>query len=373
MRVLFACGGTGGHINPAIASAKVVKNRRPTAEILFAGAENGMETRLVTDAGFQIQTVPIEGFHRGFGFKAIRGNLRAARKLSCALKWADALVFKFRPDVVMGTGGYASFPVLYAACKAGIPTVIHESNAYPGLVTRMLSKKLSRVLVNFPESARYLKRKDNVVVVGTPVREDMIFQDPASAKAELGVTDRPLLVSFWGSQGAREMNKMVAEMIAQECRDNAPFYHIHACGKYGYAWMPQLLKDLGVTEQDEARYELREYIHDMARVMAAADLVLCRGGASTLSELTALGKPAIIVPSPNVAENHQEKNARVLGDVGGARVIVERECSGKRLYQEASELLRSPESRAEMSARLQTIAVLDATDRIYQELTALVH
>ena len=373
MRVLFACGGTGGHINPAIASAKAVKNRRPTAEILFAGAENGMETRLVTDAGFSIKTVPIEGFHRGIGLSAIRSNFRVARKLVHALKWADSLVSEFRPDVVMGTGGYASFPVLYAACKAGIPAVIHESNAYPGLVTRMLSKKLSRVLVNFSESAHYLKRKDNIVVVGTPVREDMIFQDPDSAKVELGKSDKPLLVSFWGSQGAREMNKMVAEMIALECQENAPFYHIHACGKYGYAWMPQLVKDLGVTEQNTTRFELREYIHDMARVMAAADLILCRGGASTLSELTALGKPAIIVPSPNVAENHQEKNARVLGDVGGARVILERECSGKRLYQESCELLNSPELRSEMSARLKKIAVLDATERIYQELTALTH
>ncbi|MBE6916241.1 MAG: UDP-N-acetylglucosamine--N-acetylmuramyl-(pentapeptide) pyrophosphoryl-undecaprenol N-acetylglucosamine transferase [Ruminococcaceae bacterium] len=370
MKVLFACGGTGGHINPAIASAKAVKDRRPNAEILFAGAENGMEVRLVSDAGFPIRTVPIEGFHRGFNLKSMQGNLRSAKKLIRALNWADDLVREFQPDVVMGTGGYACYPVLRAACKAGISTLIHESNAYPGLATRMLSKRLSRVMVNFAETERFLKRKDNIAVVGTPIREDMIFQDPTKAREALGVLGKPLVVSFWGSQGAREMNKMIADMIALECKENAEFYHIHACGKYGYAWMPGLLSDLGVAEE-HGHFELREYIHDMARVMSAADVILCRGGASTLSEVMALGKPAIIVPSPNVADNHQEKNARVLSDVGGARLILERECSGKRLYDETCELLASSELRAGMSAKLKEIAVLDATERIYRELVDL--
>ncbi len=370
MKILFACGGTGGHINPAIASAKAVKDRRPNAEILFAGAENGMEVRLVTDAGFPIRTVPMEGFHRGLSFRALRGNLRCARKLVRSLSWASELIREFQPDVVMGTGGYACYPVLKAACKANIPTLIHESNAYPGLATRRLSKHLSRVMVNFAETERFLARKDNIAVVGTPIREDMIFQDPVKARAELGVSDKPLVVSFWGSQGAREMNKMIAEMIATECRENAEFYHIHACGKFGYEWMPQLLSDMGVFGEN-THFELREYIHDMARVMAAADVILCRGGASTLSEVMALGKPAIIVPSPNVADNHQEKNARVLSDAQGARLILERECSGKRLYDETSALLADEKLRAEMSAKLKEIAVLDATERIYNELTRL--
>ncbi|MBQ3055565.1 MAG: UDP-N-acetylglucosamine--N-acetylmuramyl-(pentapeptide) pyrophosphoryl-undecaprenol N-acetylglucosamine transferase [Oscillospiraceae bacterium] len=371
MRVLFACGGTGGHINPAIASAKTLKERRPEAEILFAGAEGGMETRLVPDAGFPIKTVPVEGFHRALKLSSVSGNLRAFRKLIYALRWADELVREFAPDVVMGTGGYACYPILRAASKAKIPTLIHESNAYPGLATRMLSKRLSRVMVNFPESERYLKRKDNITVVGTPIREDMIFQDRAVARRELGLGELPLLVSFWGSQGAREMNKMMAEFVAMESKGECRFQHIHACGKYGYRWMPQMLEGMGVTGENTPNFELREYIYDMARVMAAADLVMCRGGASTLSELMALAKPAIIVPSPNVADNHQEKNARVLGDVGGAVVITERECSGKRLYEEACSLLNDAEKRAAMSSALGKIAVLDATDRIYQEITSL--
>ena len=371
MRVLFACGGTGGHINPAIASAKTLKERKPDAEILFAGAEGGMETRLVPDAGFSIKTVPVEGFHRGLKGSSIKGNFRAVKKLLRALRMAEKLVREFKPDVVMGTGGYACYPVLRAASKLKIPTLIHESNAYPGLATRMLSQKLTRVMVNFPETARYLKRKDNIAVVGTPVREDMIFQDRAEARRELGLDDAPLLVSFWGSQGAREMNKMMADFISLEAKGECKFCHIHACGKYGYRWMPQMLEEMGVNKENTPKFELREYIYDMARVMSAADLIMCRGGASTLSELMALAKPAIIVPSPNVADNHQEKNARVLGNVGGAVVLLERECSGKLLYEEACRLLENPQKRAEMSEKLSKIAVLDATDRIYREITAL--
>lgn len=371
MKVLFACGGTGGHINPAIASAKALKNRRPDAKILFAGADRGMESQLVPNAGFEIKIVPVEGFHRALNLEFVVGNFRAVRKLVHALKWANDLVRDFQPDVVMGTGGYACFPVLRAAIKAGIPTMIHESNAYPGMVTRMLSKRLSRVLVNFPESERYLKRKDNLTVVGTPIREDMILQDRAAAREELGIGDKPLLVSFWGSLGASNMNEMTAEFIAMKKRGNCEFHHIHACGKYGIVWMPQRLEGLDAVPNEVPDFELREYIHDMARVMSAADLVMCRGGASTLSELAALGKPAIIVPSPNVAENHQEKNARVLSGIGGARLILERDCSGKVLYEEACALLENPKKRAEMSANLQKIAVLDAADRICQEMITL--
>lgn len=372
MRILFACGGTGGHIYPAIASAKIIKERRPETEILFAGAEGGMETRLVPDAGFSIETVPVEGLHRGLKFSSLVGNVRVAYKLVSALRWADELVRRFQPDVVMGTGGYACFPVLRAACRAGVPTVIHESNAFPGLVTRVLSKKLSRVLVNFAESEKYLKRKDNIAVVGTPIREDMIFCDRAQARRELGLGDEPLLVSFWGSLGAREMNKMMLEFAVKAKNENATFRHIHACGKYGFEWMPKCLAERGVTAESTPNFELREYIYDMPRVMAAADLVMCRGGASTLSELMAMGKPAIIVPSPNVTDNHQEKNARVLGDADGAIVMLEAESSGEALYVRAKSLLEDSEKRAEMSKNLQNIAVLDASDRIYNEVIGLV-
>lgn len=370
MKVLFACGGTGGHINPAIAVAKVLRERRPDAEICFAGAKGGMETRLVPAEGFELECVDIEGFSRKISASSVVHNVKNLKKIATSLKWARGLIDKYKPDIVIGTGGYASFPVLYAAAKRKIPTLIHESNAYPGLTTRMLAKHVSKVLVNFPGSAEFFACKDKVAVVGTPIREDMIYKDKKEARAELGLDLRPLLVSFWGSLGAREMNKCIAEFLKLECRDDA-WQHIHATGQFGYKWMPDYVKEQGVDLKEHKNIDMRDYITDMPRVMAAADLIMCRGGASTLSEITALGKPAIIVPSPNVSANHQEKNARELEKVGGAVVIVEKDCSAKLLYETAKNILEDKDKLKKMSEALNSVAILDATQRIYTEICKL--
>lgn len=370
MKALFACGGTGGHINPAIAVAKVLRERRPESQILFAGASHGMEARLVPAEGFSLETCDIEGFRRKLSGSAAIHNLRNLHKVAASLKWARGVLERFAPDVVVGTGGYASFPILYAASKRGIPTVIHEANAYPGLTTRLLAKRASRVLVNFEASLHNLPNRGNAVVVGNPIRDDMIYKDKAEARRELKLDARPLIVSFWGSQGAREMNKHIASFFAMECADDA-YQHIHATGKFGFQWMPDYVAGLGVDLSAHPNIDMREYITDMPRVMAAADLVMCRGGASTLSEIAALGKPAVIVPSPNVSANHQEKNARELEKAGGAVVILEKDCTAKALYHSAKEILDDPKRRARMAEALHSVAVLDATQRIYHEICAL--
>lgn len=370
MKALFACGGTGGHINPAIAVAKVLREHRPDAQICFAGAKGGLETRLVPAEGFRLEAVDIDGFKRKITPTALMYNIKNLCKTMSSLKWAKKLLDDFKPDVVVGTGGYASFPVLYAASKRGIPTLIHESNAYPGLVTRMLAKHVSCVMVNFEVCLECLKGAKASAVVGTPVREDMIYKDKAEARKELGLDERPLVVSFWGSLGAREMNKHICDVFRLESRDDA-WQHIHATGQYGYKWMPEYVKENGVDLKEHTNIDMREYITDMPRVMAAADIVLCRAGASTLSELMALAKPAIIVPSPNVADNHQEKNARVLEKSGGAVVILEKDCSGEVLYETVNSLLSDKEKLKNMSAALNSIAILDATQRIYREMIQL--
>ncbi len=370
MKVLFACGGTGGHINPAIAVAKVLRERRPDAEICFAGAKSGMETRLVPAEGFRLECVDIEGFDRKVSVNSLVHNVKNVGKIAASLKWAKKLIDEYKPDVVLGTGGYASFPVLYTAAKRKIPTLIHESNAYPGLTTRLLSKYVSKVLVNFKASAEFFSCKEKVSVVGTPIREDMIYKDKNEARAELNLDARPLIVSFWGSLGAREMNKHIAEFFKLECKNDA-WQHIHATGQFGYKWMPDYVREQGVDLKEHKNIDMRDYITDMPRVMAAADLIMCRGGASTLSEITALGKPAIIVPSPNVSANHQEKNARELEKVGGAVVVLEKDCSGELLYKTAEDILKDGESLKKMSASLNSIAILDATQRIYSELCKL--
>ncbi len=371
MRLLFACGGTGGHINPALAVAKLMRERRKDAEILFLGVKGGMETRLIPQAGFDIKTIDATGLSRKISPSGIVKNVKAIGKLFTAERDVAKILSDFRPDVVLGTGGYACFSTLRVASRFGIPTLIHESNAYPGLVTRVLSKSVDKVLLNFASSREFLSRGAKCEVVGNPIRGDILMYDTKKAREELSLLDEPLLVSFWGSLGAREMNKHIAEVIKLEAENNVGFRHIHATGKFGYEWMPEYISSLGVDLNVEKSITLREYIDDMPRILAAADVVMCRGGASTLSELCALCKPSIIVPSPNVVNNHQLKNARELEAVGGAIVFEEADVTPKRLYDMVCDLLSDDDKRREMSHNLQKLSVLDAAERIYAEIVKI--
>ena len=367
-RVIFTCGGTAGHINPAIALAQKIAEKNPGAEFLFVGAERGLEKDLVPKAGYAFRTVHISSFHRSFKPKEIKHNLGSLYNLMRAPGEAKAILKEFRPDVVIGTGGYASFPMVKAAAKAGIPTAVHESNMVPGLTTKMLEPFADRIMVGFEECRKHYKHPEKIVVTGTPVREDFFQLTRQEAKRELGVDDgRPLIVSFWGSLGASGMNRQMADMLALE-EEKEPFHHIHAAGKNGYPLVKQLLREKGIDLEQHPSLQLREYIYDMARVCRAADLVICRAGASTISELTALGIPALIVPSPYVTNNHQEKNARVLEAAGGAVVLLEKDCSGALLFKTACDILRDDEKRASMEKAMTDLGICDATERIYQTI-----
>ena len=367
-RVIFTCGGTAGHINPAIALAQLMHEKDPDTELLFVGAERGLEKDLVPKAGYAFKTVHISSFHRSFKPKEIKHNLTSVYNLMRAPGEARAILREFRPDVVVGTGGYASFPMVKAASKAGIPTAVHESNAVPGLTTEMLEPFADRIMVGFEACRQYYKHPDKVMVTGTPVRGDFFALTKEEAKKQLGVDDgRPLIVSFWGSLGAAGMNRQMADMLALEAAKE-PFHHIHAAGKNGYPTVKVLLQEKGVDLAAHPALQLREYIYDMAVVMRAADLVICRAGASTISELTALGVPTLIVPSPYVTNNHQEKNARVLAEAGGAVMLREQECSGQLLFQTACTILRDEERRAEMEKNMARLGIRDATERIYETI-----
>ena len=370
MRFMFACGGTGGHINPALAVAKLVKEKRKSAEILFVGACGGMEERLVPASGFEIKTIESRPISRKKGLAGIVANIDAVKRVFAAERDAGKLIEGFCPDIVMGTGGYACYPVLSAAARMGIPTVVHESNAFPGLATRRLATRVTRVLLNFEVSRKRLPHRASCAVVGNPVRGDILMYDRETARRELGVT-KPLLVSFWGSLGAREMNKAIAEVIRLENENPGQFFHIHATGKFGYEWMPDAVKEKGVDLGQQSFITLREYIDDMPRVLAAADVVMCRGGAGTLSEVSARGVPAIIVPSPNVTDNHQFKNASELGNIGGAIVIEEKNATPRLLYDTAKMLLNDAGKRTEMSENLIKNAILDGAERIYDEMMSI--
>ena len=370
MNILFTCGGTAGHINPAVALARMFRER-DNANILFVGGDGGMATSLVPKEGYEIRTVTITNFRRSMNLAGIRHNLGTAVNLVRSDGQAKKILRDFQPDLVVGTGGYASYPVVKAAAKRGIPTAVHESNAVPGLTTKALSRVCDVVMVGFAESREHYADPSKVVVTGTPVRGDFFRYTRSEARRELGFDDdRPLLLSYWGSLGAERMNDYMTQFLLRERAEGTPFRHIHGAGR-DHRSMWESFAAAGVEKGCLSGVEVREYIYDMPLVMAAADLVLCRSGASTVSELAAIAKPSVLVPSPNVTADHQTKNAKVLADVGGAVLLPEKECSGEKLYEIISDLLQSPEKRADMARRLSALAIPDANEKIYDTLKLL--
>ena len=370
-RVLFTCGGTAGHVNPAIALAQLMAEHDPKTVFLFVGAERGLEKDLVPKAGYTFRTVHISSFHRSFKPREIRHNLISLGNLVRSPGEARRILRDFQPDVVIGTGGYASFPLVKQAAKTGIPTAVHESNMVPGLTTEMLEPFADRIMVGFEACRQHYRHPEKVVVTGTPVREDFFALTREQAKARLGVDDgRPLIVSFWGSLGAAGMNRQMVEFLALEAAKE-PFHHIHAAGGGNREVLVGSLRERGVDLEAHPALDLREYSYDMAVVLRAADLVICRAGASTISELTALGVPALMVPSPYVTNNHQEKNARALEAAGGAVVLVEGECTGQKLFQTACGILRDEERRQEMETAMAALGIRDAGERILETVRQL--
>ena len=364
MNVIFTCGGTAGHINPAIAVANILKQRKPDCKILFIGAEGHMEEKLVPAAGYELITLPGSGLSRKLNMAGIKKNINAVKCVVNAVTKCKKIIRDFDADVIVGTGGYASFPAIYAGAKLGVPTVVHESNALPGLTTKMAASVATKVLVCFEESVKHYKHPEAVEVVGMPVRQEFITTGKTEAKKMLGLEDVQVVVSAFGSQGAKVMNQNVAGIFALEQEDGFPFHHIHAVGSFGWGWMPDLVKKKGVDYENCASIDMREYIYDMPTVMAAADVVIGRAGSATCNEIATTGTPCILIPSPNVTGNHQEKNARVLEAAGGSVVILEKDCTPEVLYAEVQGLLVDEQRREQMSKALRGLVKIDSAERI---------
>ena len=370
MKILFTCGGTAGHINPALAIAGRLRELMPDCEILFIGAEGKMEMELVPREGYKIEALKITNISRGHSLEALRHNLDTLRNVAVSTHEAKRILREFKPDVVIGTGGYVCYPVLTAAHELGIPTAVHESNAVPGLTTKLLAERVDRVMVGFADSKGAYHHPEKVEVTGTPVRGEFASYSKALAKKELGLDpNEPLVVSVWGSLGAAHMNKVMGELITL-LDARREFRLIHSAGSM---YFDGFMEKLEAAMPDFAKFgaDVRKYIYDMPRVMAAADLILCRAGASTLSELAYMGKPVIIVPSPNVTNNHQEKNARVLEKAGGAKVFLEGEFDAQSLLDTVRELLGDEGKLNEMSEAMRSLAVPGATDRICDIILSL--
>ena len=364
MKVLLAGGGTAGHINPAIAIAQSIKAHEPDAQILFVGNQGGMEQRLVPASGFEIKAISIRGFRRSLSPKAIIENIGTAFKAVSASNTAKKIIRDFAPDICVGTGGYVSGPVIRAAQKLGIPTVIHEQNAFPGVTTKMLSKGAKRVMLALDAARKHLDPSCNFVLTGNPVRPVILTADKEKARKTLGLDSRPVVLSFGGSLGARKINENMAPLIARSGKDNK-YQHIHAYGQYG-KWFPDLVKEHGTDIAKCSNLDVREYIDNMDICMAAADVVVCRCGAITLSEIQIMGKPSVLIPSPTVAENHQFHNAMALVNEKAASVIEEKDLTPERLTEEIDRLLTDKALLSLYGSNAAKMAISDANERIYK-------
>ena len=370
MRIIFAAGGTGGHINPALAAAGEIRERFPDAEILFIGTKDKMEAKLVPAAGFKFKTIEISGFYRQLSLENIKRNLVTLSHLLSSSKEAKKIILDFKPDVVVGFGGYVSGPVVRMAAKLGIHTAIHEQNAYPGITNKALAKEVDKVMLTVEKAKEYLEAKNPPVVTGLPVRGEILRADRGVSRAELGIRDnQKLILSMGGSLGAETINKAMVELIAENhCNKN--LYFLHATGQFGL-WVPDKLREKGVDPDKEDNVEIREYIHDMARCMSAADIVICRAGASSLSEIEALGKASILIPSPNVAENHQYHNAMALTQKDAAVLIEEKNLNAESFGKVFSSLINDEGRIKTLSENAKKLAITDAKERIADIIVSL--
>lgn len=369
MRVLLAGGGTAGHCNPAIAIATTIKEKNKDAEILFIGNKGKIEETLVEKAGFPFRAIKIQGFRRSLSAE----NLKTVWLYIKAKEDCRKIIKEFKPDLVIGTGGYVSGPVVAAAQNMGIPTCIHEQNAYPGVTSKMLSRKADIVFISFPGSEQYFGKVKKMVLSGNPLRAEVLSTSREEARAKLNIPkDAFYLLSFAGSLGALEINRAMVDFIPKNAKLK-DFWHTHATGERAWNWMPDALRERGFDVDKEGSISVQPYLYDMPIHLAAADAVISRAGAITLGELTALGKPAVLIPSPNVTHNHQYYNARSLSDRGGAILLEEKDLSAERLYELILGLKNHPEQRAALSRHARELALPQAGEEIYQEIFALLH
>lgn len=368
MHILFAGGGTAGHINPALAIAGYIREKHPDAHISYIGTPDKLEAKLVPEKGYNFRTIEVSGLKRSLKPKDMIKNVKAVSLAATASVNVRKILKELQPDVVVGTGGYVSGPVLSQAAKLGIKTAIHEQNAFPGVTTKMLAGKVDAVMLAMPEAQKYMKLKSKPYITGNPVRRELLNTSREVARKSLGLDERPLLLSFGGSLGAKYINLAVEGLI--EWHNNTKrFYHIHGTGKAGFETMKNDFKEKGIVLSEEV--DVREYIKNMNECMAAADLVISRAGAITLSEITAMGKPAILIPSPYVAENHQFHNAMTLKRAGAAEIIEEKDLTAEKLIETVEGLIENKPRLERMSSAAKKIAITDANERIYEVIMKL--
>ena len=371
MRVLIAAGGTAGHINPALAIAGALRAARPDAEIHFAGRREGMEFGLVREAGYPFHHIEVNGIQRRLTPQNVVRNLQAIWHLALSGPRAKAILKEVRPDLVIGCGGYVSGPVVHCAARMGIHTAIHEQNAFPGVTNKLLARDVDIVFAAVPAAVEKLGAPDKTLVVGNPVRPEIFTQNRAEERARLAAGDKTVILSFGGSLGARRINEVVADLVAWEQKTHPhATLHLHATGSRGVELFRQLGQQKGFAPGQDL--VVSEYIRNMPQLLAAADLVISRAGALTLAELQAAGRASILIPSPNVAENHQYYNALELQKAGAALVIEEKNLTGEGLIQAVESLLAEPGRLEVMGKMARAMAEPESLNKITARLLRLV-
>lgn len=368
MRIVFAGGGTAGHINPAVAVANYIRQKEQDCEVLFIGTEEGMEKALVPKNGYAISFIRVHGFSREISFT----NLKNIFETVFSIGAAKRILKEFRPDIVIGTGGYVAGPVVYAAAKLNIPTLIHESNAYPGLTTRICSKYADVTALGMEAAKERLPRARRVELTGNPVRPSILQMPQFEARRRMKLDDRPFLFFVGGSLGAANFNRVVTEWI---CREGilGNYQILLSAGRNNQlSAVQQQLAQAGINLEHYPHIHVQEYVYDMDVVLNAADLIISRAGASTLSEITALGKAALLIPSPYVTENHQEHNARSLERQGGCRVLTEGQLTYESLQRELCEILEKKGALEGMRSASKSVGVTDTADKIYRLCKTLI-
>lgn len=370
MRAIISAAGTGGHINPAIAIANKIREKEPDSEIIFIGTNHGLENDLVPRAGYELRRIEAYGLKKEISINNLKHIFRTIR----STKEVKKIIDEFEPDLVLGTGGYICGPVFAAATSKKIPAVLHESNAYPGKAVKMFAKEVDCVLVGFEEAKERLKEAKKVVVTGNPTKIkklDISSQTKKKILTELGIkNDLPVVLIFGGSQGAQAINEATVELIKSKL--NEDYQIIWATGQNQYDIVKESFENLDISIKNIKNVKVVPYIYNMEEMINIADLVICRSGAMTITEIAICAKPAIFIPLPSRAANRQEDNARVLQKIGAAKVILNNELTGKKLSEEIDSIISDKSKLQEMGRLATVIAPSKVEEKIYEEVKKIV-
>lgn len=362
MRILVTGGGTGGHIYPALAFIRYVQKIQPDSEFLYVGTHRGLENKIVPETGISFKTIKIQGFKR----KLSLDNVKTVQLFIESIKRSKEILREFKPDVVIGTGGYVSGSVVYAAARMKIPTIVHEQNSVPGITNKFLSRFADRVGISFPDAAQYFP-ENKTVLVGNPRAQEVVTNGKSEVLEQYGLLpDIPTVLIFGGSQGALKINQAVIQALPKFSQKE--YQVLYASGDRYYNEIAEKFD----IEKINHNLSLQPYIKNMTDVMANVDLLIGRAGATSIAELTALGLPAILIPSPYVTNDHQTKNAQSLVNAGAVKMITDADLTGEKLVEAVDEIMGDPEKKAMMAEASRQEGIPDAAERLWSLVNEIV-